>query len=510
MVDIIPLIDCISKGCTLKAMSSDSKDRFKLINEEVKAVLAEDLDNPNLSVRRIKFRHMLHFILLVYRSFIENRCLIRAAALAYTTLLALVPVFAVVIAVTTSLLKTQEGEKQLEIFTERFLSSVVPQLNLLGNTNIIQRSYGAEPSINKSLELVNKQEVIQKVNSFVNNVQSGALGITGVISLIAVAILLLSRVETMLNDIWGVKRGRSWFSRVVLYWTAITLGPLVLLVVIGLTTGPMFTSIQSWISKLPLLSEIILFFLPFVILSNVFALFYQLMPNTRVKWSAAIIGGTIGGCLWQLNNMCNVIYVSKVVSASKIYGSLGVIPIFLVGLYVSWLIVLLGAQVTYNFQNRKSYIQGKIAAQVNHRTREKAALQIMIALGEAFIKGSGPAKLSELSNNLGIPARLTNQLLECLQLTGLVVECSGREPCYLPARPLEKITCFDIINAVRSAPGKDLPLPQHVIGKISLHFLEKIRLAEEKEATSILLSDIAIGISANRAQQTITDNISKT
>ena len=105
-------------------------------------------------------------------------------------------------------------------------------------------------------------------------------------------------------------------------------------------------------------------------------LIYRLMPATKVLWSAALVGGAVGGTLPQLNNLFSVIYVSRVLTYSKIYGSLGAVPIFLVGLYFSWIIILFGAQVAYAFQNRTAYVQEKQAETINQRGREFVALRM--------------------------------------------------------------------------------------------------------------------------------------
>ena len=105
---------------------------------------------------------------------------------------------------------------------------------------------------------------------------------------------------------------------------------------------------------MPLVSGMIFKFLPLVLLWLAFAVFYKIMPNTRVCFDAALVGGVVGGSLWYLNNVFGFLYVSRVVTNSKIYGSLGLVPVFMIGLYFSWLILLFGAQVAYAFQNRKS------------------------------------------------------------------------------------------------------------------------------------------------------------
>src|SRR5262249_40181033 len=158
-----------------------------------------------------------------------------------------------------------------------------------------------------------------------------------------VAIGLLRTIEATFNDIWGVTRGRGWVASIVQYWATISLGPIVLVLVLGLTTGPHFKNTAVWLQDWPLVGSLAFHILPFVVLSLAFALFYQLMPNTRVQWQAAVVGGFVGGILWQLNYTLSIKYGSSAITYSKIYGSLGLVPLFLAGMYFSWLILLFGA-----------------------------------------------------------------------------------------------------------------------------------------------------------------------
>ena len=146
-------------------------------------------------------------------------------------------------------------------------------------------------------------------------------------------------------------------------------------------------------------------FVPLALLWLLFALIYRLVPNTKVHFSAALVGGIVAGSLWHLNNICGFLYVSRIVMNSKIYGSLGLIPVFMVGLYFSWVILLFGAQVAYAFQNRKAYLQDKLVENVNQRGREFIALRLMTCIGQRFQLGQPPVTLQKISTELGVPTQ---------------------------------------------------------------------------------------------------------
>lgn len=388
-----------------------------------------------------RWERFAHFWLVVTKSFVINRCPVRASALAYTTLLALVPLLAVAIGVSSSFLK-KEGEKPIEKLIDQLVVNMAPQLNLE------MKKEGAEAQAKRA-------EVVAKIKGFVDNIQSGALNTTGMIGLIFIAIMLLSNIEATFNDIWGVTRGRNWIGRVVNYWAAITLGPVVIAVVIGLTSAPQLESTKDFFAGLPGFVRVIFRVGPFLAPSLALALFYKLMPYTRVEMSAALVGGSTAGVLWQLNNLFNAAYVSKVVTYSKIYGSLAVLPLFLAGLYMSWLIVLLGAQVGYVYQNRGLQLDARKADSVNQRGREFIALRIMTLIGLRYDAGK-TASQAELSRELNVPDRLISQLLAVLTKARLVQEVGDEDSAFVPARPLANITLQDILQAIRAGQGQEL------------------------------------------------------
>ena len=355
---------------------------------------------------------------------------------------------------------------------------MAPQLNL------VQKVTDEEEAA------ISRQMVVQRIKRYIDNVQSGTLGVTAVIALIFVAISLLSTIEATFNDIWGVARGRNWITRVVQYWAAITLGPLCVVIAFGLAAGPHFETTKKWLELLHL-QAFASTLLPFIVLSAAFTLFYRLMPNTKVRWPAALAGGVVGGSLWQLNNIFNVIYVSRVVSYSKIYGSLGIIPVFLIGLYFSWLILLLGAQVAYAYQNREAYLQAKQAEKVSQRGREFIALRVMTAVAVQFQCGAKAPSRLDLASAIGVPSQLLCQVLAALVQSKLLVEVAGEETAYAPARPLSKITAHDILQALRAGPGQELETRDEPVRGLVRREYEIIQQAEQQSAAALTLQALA-------------------
>jgi membrane protein len=448
-----------------------------------------------------RWQRFLHFWLLVWRSFVKNRCPVRASAMAYGTLLALIPMLAVVMSITSTFLK-KEGQAGMEKFIVRLVDSVTPPADLNTSTAAAPttQTSDAQPVPSPDHEATAAQSAVAgKMNEFIQNTQSGALGVTGSVLLIFAAIGLLSRIEEVFNEIWGVERGRGWFMRIVLYWGVLSLAPILLIVIIGLATGPHLESTKRLVATLPFVGSVLVQFgfeiVPIILLCLGFAVFYMLMPNTKVHWCAALVGGFVGGLLFHLNNMCSVLYVSRVVSNSKIYGSLGLIPVFMIGLYICWLILLFGAQVAYAFQNRVTYLEEKQVENINQRGREFIALRLMTFIGQRYLRGEPPPSLVEMAEELTVPTRLIQQILETLEAARLVVETAGDETAYLPSRPMESITCHDLLLAMRASQGQELetreePTRQEVYGEF-----QRIQEAERAAASSVTLLALV-----NRAQ----------
>jgi uncharacterized BrkB/YihY/UPF0761 family membrane protein/DNA-binding IscR family transcriptional regulator len=236
--------------------------------------------------------------------------------------------------------------------------------------------------------------------------------------------------------------------------------------------------------------------LSFVVLSIFLTLLYRLMPATKVRWNAALVGGIVGGALLQMNNMLNVIYLSRAVQYSKIYGSLGAVPLFLLGLYFSWMIVLLGAQVAYAHQNRQAYLQEKQAESINQRGREFVALRLMTYIAQRFFLGEKPPTRLLMSNVLAIPSQLTCQVLNALVSAKLLVEVSGDETGYAPGRPMDKITVENILAALRVGSGSELATAEDPSRAVVREQYDRVVLAEMHAAGAVTLQNLVVRVAS--------------
>ncbi len=504
-------------------------------------------DGLSLETSLTKFERFFHFWVLVGRSFVRNRCPIRAAALSYTTLVAFIPMLAVVMSISSAMLKS-EGEERIRQFIEQFVDKMVPTTEAVvvspplaeesirapfeeiqfdesyfwaayNNTNSATNDFPGflisnanSTNANATLGATNQidtakaegavqvkknvsSEAANFIYQFAHRSYSGTLGVTGMVFLVLTAILTLTRVEETFNDIWGVTRGRDWWSRITNYFFTIAFGPVLLIVAVGLMNGPNFQKSRDLILVVPFIEPIITSILPVLIICFTFALIYKLVPNTRVDFSAALVGGTLAGLAWHGYNQLGWLLASQWVSANAVYGSLAIIPLLMGGLYIVWLTVLFGSQVAYAFQNRSSYLMDRLVENVNQRGREFVALRLMTCIGQRFNRSQSPATIREISTELGIPSKLVQQVLRTLLAAGLVVEVNGRESGYSPARPLDAINCHHILLAMRATHGqepatRDEPVRVEVLGEFA-----RIQDAERDAAASVTMLALV-----NRAQ----------
>ena len=259
-------------------------------------------------------RWMKSFVQHLWQHFGEVRCFDSAAVLSYTTLLAIVPLMAVVVGVVSAFPVFDYGVNQLQDF---IFENFVPA------AGDVVREY---------------------LDRFVEN--SAGLTSTGTAFLIITAILMMATIEKSLNRIWRVDEPRRLASRLLIYWSVLTLGPLLIGASLGLTSyvavlpnfAPEFA--RGWAQS------VLLGMTPFLITLLAFTLIFIIVPNRRVQWNHALTGALISTILFELSKRGFVFYISNFPTYERLYGALATMPIFLIWIYLSWVVILLGASVT--------------------------------------------------------------------------------------------------------------------------------------------------------------------
>ena len=373
------------------------------------------------------FEWLFYFARFSFRQFYDQRGLQIASSLAYTTLLALVPLVTVMFTSLRGLPVFENVGSTLQVY---IFNNFVPAF---GDT------------------------VLGHISSF--SQRASELTITGLSMIFIVALMLMATIDNALNSIWHVQNRRNPIARFLVYWAILTLGPLLL--GIGLFS-------TSYLLSLPLISgvdtgfgvkETLLSWLPFITTSTAFTILYVLIPNCFVLRRHALVGGIIAAILFELAKYTFGIYVKAMPSFETIYGALGVIPIFLVWIYTSWVVLLLGAHITFclsafRFSSEK---QGK----KHHDWSFEEVYQIIYLLWLAQKEGKSLSFTGIRKQGLRTPQHQINEIMGHLN-AGNWVHATGYGNWIL-SRDMDEVTVLDLHRCIpRPLPVERLTEPRSV------------------------------------------------
>ena len=381
---------------------------------------------------------ILRVVSITVTVFMESRIATRAAALSFSSLLGLGPLIAIAVLVAGFAL----GENSTELVAStlnRMLKVIAPQIEQYEHMNLTQ----TDPT------LVDPN-LVDIITNIVKASKSGSAGALGIFTLLLIVLLLFKAIEDTFNDIWGVRQGRSVVTRIVFYWTILTLGAILFFTAVALLGAGTFMSVFA--EKLPggsgVLSFLWLLF-SFTLLTTMLLVFYRVIPNTRVFWSAALYGALVVAALLVLNNFLAFMYVKRVYLQRSLYGGLALPLVIMSGVYVFWLCVLTGGIVSYAIQNVHFRNSQAAWSTLTHAMRGRLELVVFLTICRRFRDCLPPISASHLSTMLKVPAQLLNECLNRLVQLKLVttlrpdVESNVTEDQYHPARPLNRITLFD-------------------------------------------------------------------
>ncbi len=395
-------------------------------------------------------RSIGEFFVLLYRDFEDMRCATRASALSYATVLAVVPLLAVTISFSRNFLRDASQDLVPKLL-DRVLFSAIPLLDYVPPSTLADSTAARVPvpEALPSKSNAARERIIHDVTTYIENINYSALGAVGMLVLLFVGVRLIESVENAVNDIWGVARGRGRIQRIVYYWTALTLGPLVIIMSLGASTS---WGIERLVS-LPGLRVIPKATSNLVFLWALFALLYLLLPHTRVRLYAAFAGGVVGGSLWRANSMLSALYFRKAVAYTTIYGSLGLILVVLVGIYLTWLIFLLGVVVSYRAQHMREYHQEMALRRVNQASLDFMAVQVMLSCARRFLLGMPPATTETMARELEVPERVVGEVVRRLLTAQFLapVPLPQAVTAYQPARDPHGIRIADVLEGIRTA-----------------------------------------------------------
>jgi len=389
---------------------------------------------------------------LVQSGFAKNNIFVRAAALCYSSLLALGPLFVLMILVAGFALGRVE-ETSLTTFLNKAVTFAAPSLS---EYTVEENESGTATTLAEQLI---STDLISTLNEFIENAKRGTVGVIGILVLIVIAIQLFTAIEKTFNEIWGVRRGRSWLNRVLSYWTFLSLGALLsfgsiavysagtyVQVVENLPMGAQILKLLAWMAPL----------LAFLLITLLLVFFYKFIPNTHVFLWPALFGSIVVTTLLFANNYFSFLYVSYVIRAQSLYGSLSIIPVLMLALYIFWTFILIGGQITYAIQNANYLTNQQAWQNTSQGTKELLNLATLVLIGRRFKDCKEAYSATDIGKTLRVPGQILNEALINLQDMGFVcsLKVEGEQGDdnlrYQPAKPLEKISLYNFKKSLET------------------------------------------------------------
>ncbi|MCD6586528.1 MAG: YihY/virulence factor BrkB family protein [Desulfobacteraceae bacterium] len=401
----------------------------------------------------------VRIILLTVHGLKNRLILLRASALSYSTILAIVPIFAIAF----SMLKGLGFHTRLE-----------------GLINYLTAG---------------QEELTARIILYISNTNFKALGAFGTALLIYASVMMLSNVERTFNELWGVTRQRTIPRKISNYISVLFLGPFLMILSTAMIASFSSNTIITALMEYQAFKHFFVLFykiLPHAILCIAFTAMYYLMPNTRVKFFPALIAGILCGSTWEAAFRIYTEFNIGVAKYNTIYGTFAVLPIFIIWLYFSWIIVLIGAQLSYAIQNVRSYQQEVNSYDVAYDQKEEMALNIMLKVAWTFHNALRHMGVEDLSNALAVPVRLVREITQKLCDCGLLQEIGDDEITFQPSKNIGLISVLDVCAALRHEGDGDW----HVEGKEQNNMLQALmesrKKAEAKQLGNVMMLDLVL------------------
>lgn len=334
----------------------------------------------------------------LFRELMQGEITLRAMGLVYTTLLSITPL----LALSFSVLKGFGVHNQLEPLLLQFMAPLGTKA----------------------------EEVTKQVLGFVDNIQVGALGVVGLVTLLYTVLMMMQQIEKAFNYLWQLPANRSLHKQFSKYISVIMVAPILLFTMFGLVSSLSHTALVERISSHSSWA-IVIQFIPVLLVIAVFTFVYIFIPNTRVKCLPALGAGLIAGIAWQTGGWMFASFVVSSGQQTAIYSVFAGLFLFMFWMYIGWIIVLLGARLTYYFQYPEAVFQIGRPDNLSLESRELLSAAVLREIGLGFTQGQPPMTLEELRARIPISRLLIQKTLEDLIHYGILSQERSKQPRYL-------------------------------------------------------------------------------
>lgn len=406
---------------------------------------------PNYLVRTARYA----FVLM--RDLLDGQLNMRAMGLVYTTLLSIVPLLALAF----SMLKALGAHNALEPALLEFLRPLGPQAPV----------------------------VTQNIIGFVEKIQVGVLGSLGVALLFYAVISMIHKIEEAFNFIWRIDRPRPLSQRLGEYLAIVTVGPVLIFSALGITASVMNSTIVTQITSYEPFGTLMVLatkLLPYLIIIGLFTFLYSFVPNTRVRLFAALCGGALAGVLWQTGATLFASFVVTSTNYNAVYSGFAILIFLLIWLYLGWLILLTGCQLSFYVQHPEQLKPQKVPPLLSGKQIEYLALMIMGLTGRRFLAGEPGYSEEELSLALNAAPEHVARVADNLVYHGLLTEAGADRTRLVPAMDLDSIALSRLWRLAR-AGNEVLPHSSDALAPQVTQMLDGAEQLFEQHAGAISL-----------------------
>ena len=440
------------------------KEILKIMTNKYINFLKTDMwhiHGKNISRRKSSNIRSLKIVIIVFRGFIKDGCAIRASALTYYTLLSIVPVFALVFAISKGFGLEQTLQLQLHE-------------NFQGHEEILN-------------------QVITFSHNLLNKTRGGVIAGIGAVVLLWSIIKLLSNIEYSFNAIWKTNVHRNYIRKFTDYLSIALVCPF-LFILSGSLTIYIATKVTTLVRLPSIYTTVITSFVPYFLVWILFSFIYLIMPNCRVKLKPAIVAGIITGTVIELFQWLYIHFQIGVTAYNAIYGSFAALPLFLILVQVSWMMVLLGAEISFAIQNIEDYEYNYSVKHISYDMKKIISIRIACLIVKNFCKDFPSFTSKQISNKLQIPILLTRELLDELLRANVILkinnESTKRDSTYIPAHAADKTSIYYVIQALNSHKNKELPVVDSKELETIKTCIEDFGNIIENSPSNFLLKDI--------------------
>ncbi|MFA6313494.1 MAG: YihY/virulence factor BrkB family protein [Sterolibacterium sp.] len=419
---------------------------------------------------RTRGLRIVRTLLMLARDLTGGQLTLRAMGLVYTTLLSIVPL----LALSFSVLKAFGVYNQIEPVLLNFLAP-----------------FGEDG-----------EKLARDTVQFIVKINVGVVGTLGLALLVYTAISMMQKIEESLNYIWHIPRTRGFGERFSRYLSVLLVGPILVFSAMGLTAS--FLDIGAVrealaIDMLDLTVQAITTVMPYLLVSAAFTLVYIFVPNTRVRFGPALVGGVTGGVAWQTAGWAFAVVVASSSGYTAIYSGVAILVLSMIWLFLSWLILLFGASVAFYVQHPE-YLYAKAGEpRLSNRMRERLALSVMSLIGSRFLAGEREPSVPEFTRLLGIPVHALQVVLDALERRQLIARSCDEPPIYMPARDLSLISVAQVLDTVRSAGEERFLSPEGLPAPPAVdEVLRRIGQAMETSVGDMTIRDLARRVDGDR------------